>query len=169
MLVNPIGAPALDGPRGVMSKLAVGYFRLGAALPERLGFELLGNRVVVRVTSLAMVKTHDRALRAFIHDQHDRYFSAFADRGVVLEAFEASIGDDVSRFAADVAEPTLLIAAERDDITSVDDQRTLVTRFPDARLEVIPDVGHLIHYETPAAAAALVERFLAEVAGGDDA
>jgi hypothetical protein len=37
ILVNPIGAPALEGPRGVLTRLAVLYYRLGARLPQRLG------------------------------------------------------------------------------------------------------------------------------------
>jgi len=32
--------------------------------------------------------------------------------------------------------------------------------FRDADLVVIPDVGHLIHYETPRAAASAITRFL---------
>ena len=41
VLVNPIGAPALEGPRGVMTRLAVLYYRTAAALPERAGYALL--------------------------------------------------------------------------------------------------------------------------------
>ena len=46
----------------------------------------------------------------------------------------------------------LLVAAERDDLGSVAGQRRLRETFPpqaQARLEVLPEVGHLIHYETP--------------------
>ncbi|QAY74009.1 alpha/beta hydrolase [Agromyces protaetiae] len=160
LLVNPIGAPALDGPRGVMTRLAVGYYRAGAALPERAGFALLRNRLVVRVMSVTMAKTHDKALRGFIHDQHDRYFSEFADRDMLLEAFRASVSHDVREFAPDIHVPTLLVAAERDDITPIAAQYTLVERFPDAKLAVIPGVGHLIHYETPVVAATHIRAFL---------
>jgi hypothetical protein len=34
ILVNPIGAPALEGPRGVLTRLAVLYYCLGARLPR---------------------------------------------------------------------------------------------------------------------------------------
>ncbi len=162
VLVNPIAAPALKGPRGILTRLAVFYYWAGAKLPERLGFALLRNRVIVRVMSLAMVKTKDRHLRRWIHNQHDRYFSAFSNRRVVLEAFKASVGNDVSEFAARIAARTLLIAAEKDDITTVAAQHRLQTCFPDATLHVIPDVGHLIHYEMPAAAAAHLQSFLDE-------
>jgi pimeloyl-ACP methyl ester carboxylesterase len=160
VLVNPIAAPALAGPRGILTRLAVFYYWLGAALPERWGFALLRNRVIVRVMSITMAKTRNRARRRWIHDQHDRYFSAFADRTVVLEAFRASVGSDVSEYADAITIRTLLIAAEKDDITPVAAQMELRARFSDARLHVIPDVGHLIHYEVPEAAAHQLRRFL---------
>ncbi|MFF9562403.1 alpha/beta fold hydrolase [Leifsonia sp. NPDC014704] len=165
VLVNPIGQPALEGPRGVFTRLAIFYYWLAAVLPERLGFALLRNRVIVRVMSMAMAKTKEPALRRWIHDQHDRYFSAFSDRRVVLEAFRASVSHDVSEYAGRIPERTLLVAAEKDDITPIAAEYRLQTLFPDAELVVIPDVGHLIHYETPAAAARAIQRFVAELPG----
>jgi pimeloyl-ACP methyl ester carboxylesterase len=161
VLVNPIAAPALSGPRGVVTRLAVFYYWAGAALPEAAGLSVLQNAAVVRFTSLAMVKTRDGALRRWIHDQHDSYFSRFADRRVVLDAFRASVSSDVSSYAARVAVPTLLIAADRDDITALPAQHELRALFPDARLTVIDGVGHLIHYEKPQEAAAAVQGFVA--------
>ncbi len=163
ILVNPIAAPALAGPRGILTRLAVFYYRMSAWLPERLGFALLRNRAIVRVMSETMAKTKDRELRRWIHNQHDLYFSAFGNRDVVLEAFTASVGNDVSEFASDIEDRTLLIAADKDDITPVEAQHQLVRRFPDATLEVLQGVGHLIHYEVPEQAAGLIRSFLAEV------
>jgi pimeloyl-ACP methyl ester carboxylesterase len=162
ILVNPIAAPALAGPRGILTRLAVFYYWMGAKLPERLGFALLRNRVIVRGMSVTMAKTKDRGLRRWIHNQHDLYFSAFDNRDVVLEAFQASVSNDVSEFAADIVDRTLLIASDQDDITPVAAQHTLVRRFPSATLEILPRVGHLIHYEVPEQAADLIRRFLAE-------
>ncbi|CAL4859541.1 alpha/beta hydrolase [Microbacterium sp. MM2322] len=160
ILVNPIGAPALEGPRGILTRLAIFYYWAGARLPKRLGDALLRNGLIVRVTSIAMAKTKDRRLRAFIHDQHDTYFSRFADRDTLHEAFVTSVSHDVRAAAADIDVPTLLIAAENDDITPLSAQHALQRMFRDADLVVIPKVGHLIHYETPRAAAIAVTRFL---------
>lgn len=160
ILVNPIGAPALEGPKGVMTRLAVFYYALGARLPERWGTAFLRSRLVVRVMSLAMTKTKDPALRRFIHDQHDTYFSRFSDRDVLHDAFVASVSHDVREYAPHIRVPTLLIAAERDDITPIEAERRLATMFEDAHLVEIAHVGHLIHYETPAEAAGAVRRFL---------
>lgn len=160
ILVNPIAAPALSGPNGIGTRLAIFYYWLGAALPERVGFGVLRAGIVTRGMSVTMAKTRDPELRRWIHDQHDRYFGAFANRAVVLEAFRASVGHDVSEYAAAIDIPIRLIAADRDDITPVEAQERLVETFPDATLLVLPDVGHLIHYERPRETAADIAHFL---------
>ena len=162
VLINPIAAPALSGPRGVLTRLAVSYYWAAATLPERWGHGLLRNRAIVRIMSVSMAKTRDPALRRWIHNQHDRYFSAFANRHVVMAAFTASVSHDVSEFAGRIGQPTLLIAADRDDITPLAAQHRLQTLFPHAVLRVIVDVGHLIHYEKPKPAAEFIRAFLAE-------
>lgn len=176
VLVNPIAAPALEGPKAVLSRFAALYYRLAAVLPRPLGFALLRNRIVVRIMSIAMATTQRPTLRRWIHEEHDRYFSIFADRRVVLEAFRASISEDVSHFVPRIAAHTLLIAAAEDQITPLPAQRVLAGRFRDGRLVVVPEVGHLVHYEAPDAAAAAITAFLAADgethrtrAAGDDA
>ncbi|MET3637205.1 alpha/beta fold hydrolase [Curtobacterium oceanosedimentum] len=164
VLVNPIAAPALQGPRAVGTGIAIGYYRAGAVLPRPVGLGLLRNRAIVRAMSLAMLKSRDRDLRRWVHDQHDRYFSAFADRTSVLEAFRTSVTHDVSEYADRIDVPVLLVAAEHDDITALPEQRALAARLRDAELVVVPEVGHLVHYETPGAAADAVLRRMAEPA-----
>ncbi len=160
ILVNPIGAPALEGPKAFMTRLAILYYALGARLPRSIGTALLRHPLIVRVMSVTMAKTDDPALRRFIHDQHDRYFSRFADRDMLRDAFVTSVSHDVREYAARIDVPTLLVAAERDDITPIEAERHLVTLFPRAGLFEINGVGHLIHYEAPAAAAGAIRRFL---------
>jgi len=154
VLVNPIATT----PRGAATRLTVGYHGLAAALPERLGTALLRSPVITRIASGAMATTPDRALRRWIHAEHGRYFAGFADRRVLLEAFHASISHDVAEFAPAVTAPTLLVAAERDTLAPLATQRGL--RFPDAWLVVVPAVGHLTHYEAPAAVAAAISEFV---------
>ena len=71
----------------------------------------------------------------------------------VLDTRGISVSNDVRAFAPRIAQATLLIAAEKDDITPIAAERHLQTLFPRAELVEIPEVGHLIHYETPEAAA----------------
>ncbi len=160
VLVNPIGAPALSGSRGILSRLAVLYYRLGAALPERLGAALLRSSLVVRAMSTLLSKSRRRPLRRWILAEHLRYFSVFADRQMVGEAFEASVGDDVSAYASRIVAPVLLVGGDCDDITPVAVHRRLVSLFPAAELVMIAGVGHLIHYEAPDQAAQAIRVFV---------
>ncbi|XTR52580.1 alpha/beta fold hydrolase [Pseudarthrobacter sp. So.54] len=160
ILINPIAAPALEGSKGLMTKLAVLYYEAAARLPRRLGQGLLRSQLIVRIMSEAMAKTKDKNLRRFVHAQHSAYFSAFADRKSLLEAFKASVGSNVAEVASGLTLPVLLIAGEKDEIAALPDQHILLGLLPDAALTVIPDVGHLIHYETPEPAAAAIRRFL---------
>jgi pimeloyl-ACP methyl ester carboxylesterase len=160
ILINPIAAPALEGPKGLMTKLAVLYYEAAARLPRRPGQALLRSQLIVRVMSETMAKTRDKQLRRFIHAQHSSYFSAFADRDSLLQAFKASVGSHVSEVAGQLTLPVLLIAGEKDEIAALPDQHRLLARLPDGHLDVIPGVGHLIHYETPAAAARFIRSFL---------
>ena len=160
VLVNPIAANALAGPRGLLTRLAVWYYKLSAGLPEGLGQHLLRNRAIVRVMSSTMAKTKDRDLRRWIHGQHDAYFSSFASRDSVLHAFQASVQHDVREFVSFLPHGTLLIVAERDDITALPEQRALARQIPDSILEVVPGVGHLVHYEAPEIAAAAISSYV---------
>lgn len=160
ILINPIAAPALEGPKGIMTKLAVLYYRLAAKLPRRLGLGLLRNSLIVRVMSETMAKTKDPDLRTYIHGQHHSFFSAFADRDSLLESFTASVSGNVTEVAHQLSLPVLLIAGEKDEIAALPDQHRLVARLPDGHLDVIPGVGHLIHYETPEPAARFIRSFL---------
>ena len=166
ILVNPIAAPALEGPKAFISRLTALYYRIGAALPKGLGYAWLGSALITRFVTQQMAVTRDPALRRWIHAQHTTYFSRFADRDTLSDAFAASTVHYVQEYAASITVPTLLIAAEKDQITKVADEQKLADTMPDAELHVIPDVGHLIHYERPGEAAALIETFIAERVAG---
>lgn len=160
ILINPIA----DDPRKVAGIGATRFFYgVGRRLPERAARAWLGNWLVVRGMSVKLAKTRDRALRRFIHGQHHAYFSAFGSRRSVVEGFDASLSTTVAAVAARIAQPVLLIAGELDEVAPLAGQFELLEAFPDARLDVIPGVGHLVHYETPAAAAHAVRAFVADL------
>jgi pimeloyl-ACP methyl ester carboxylesterase len=163
ILVNPIGAPALEGPNKVMTKLAILYYKVGTKLPQKPAHAWLSSKVIVRVMSVTMAKTHDKGLRTFIHHQHDRYFSRFHSPQSVLEGFTTSVSHNVGDFAKEIPVKTLLIAGSLDDITPLSDQYGLSKKFPQAKLKVIDNVGHLTHYETPEHVAKLIQAFIKSV------
>ena len=160
LLVNPISQRALSGPKKVAATLATLWYAIGRALPEALGSAWLGNPVFVRLMSEMLTKTSEPKLRRWIHDQHARYFSKYSDRDSLVAAYAVSTTATVGDYATDVKAPVLLVAADQDDITPLDAQRTIRGAFPDAELHVLKDVGHLVHYEKPIEAAAAIRDFL---------
>ena len=107
-----------------------------------------------------MAKTKQKPLRKYIHHQHRKYFSRFNDPQSILASFKTSISYSVKNFASSVKTPTLLIAGELDDITPVSRQKMLAKQFPDAKLSIIKEVGHLTHYETPDQVASLIRQWI---------
>ena len=160
VLINPIPRPPLSGRGRAGVSAAAIVHDLAGALPEAAGTALLRHAALTRVASLAMVRTPDRALRRWIHEEHDRHFAGFATRRSLLEAFRASITGSVREWAPGVKVPTLLVGGALDDLAPASEQQNLVARFPDARLVLVPGVGHLTPYETPDAVAREVAAFL---------
>jgi len=163
ILVNPIGAPALEGPRGILTKLAVFYYWFGTKLPGKLSHKWLSSVMVVDIMSKTMTKTKDKSLRKFIDEQHRQYFSRFHTSQSVSEAFATSVSHSVRDYAKKIPTPTLLIAGAKDDITPLAKQKELRELFPNATLQVIEHVGHLTHYETPDQVGFFVNEFAKSV------
>lgn len=159
-LVNPVSSPALGGPRSGLTSLTRIYYALASWLPNVLGQRLLRSTVAVMVMSVVMAKTNNRTLRRWIHAQHRDNFSDFASVRVATEAYEASISTDLSKIATSIRVPTLVVAAELDDITDLQTQQVVAKSYPNASFKVIKGVGHLVHYEAPDQAAELITEFL---------
>jgi pimeloyl-ACP methyl ester carboxylesterase len=81
-------------------------------------------------------------------------------RGIVgaLRAM-ASRPDRVADLAA-IRVPTLVLVGEEDVVTPPVEAQSLADAIGGARLEVIPDAGHLAPYENPSVANAVILRFL---------
>lgn len=177
-LINPISEPALEGSQRVASRLASLYYRAGAALPEKIGYPLLRSQLITRASSEVMMRTKDKAMRRFINGQHAAYFGSFGSRRGVLSAYEASITHTAAEYAAAIRVPVQMLVAEDDDLGTPETARamyaTLSSRSLPAtstsareRLDMIPEVGHLIHYETPHRAAELIADFAADHSGNE--
>lgn len=160
ILVNPIGSPALEGPRAILTKLAMFYYWTGRKLPATIAQKWLSAKTVVAIMTISMTKSKDKTLRRYIHDQHFRYFSLFHDKKSLSESFSTSVKNNVRQVAAKIQLPTLLIAGAKDDITPLHKQQELVELFPSAQLHVIEKVGHLTHYETPDQVADAIKTFI---------
>lgn len=162
ILENPVSAMALKGPKRLGTKVAQGFYGVSARLPLRAGERALKSWPMVRGMSILMAKTRDPELRRWIHQQHDANFNVFASREVAIQAFRASISECVGQWIEDFQIPTLMIAGELDDITSVKQQHEAFTklRVPSSMI-VHERVGHLTHYEIPQKVAEDIRGFVA--------
>lgn len=172
-LLSPIVQPALEGSAKILTLLTRLYYAAGAALPERPGSALLAHPLVVRGMSEVMATSSDRMTRRFIHDQHARHFSDYADRRSLAEAYRVSTEHTVADVTAELAQasrPLLVVAGDDDLIAPVEVARGFVADLRDRNLTVdeqtLAGVGHLLHYERPAAVATAIERFARSVDGG---
>jgi pimeloyl-ACP methyl ester carboxylesterase len=150
ILENPVSAMALKGPKRIGTKVAQGFYGVSARLPLKASERALKSWPMVRGMSILMAKTRDPQLRRWIHEQHDANFSAFANRDVVVQAFRASISECVGQWIEQFQVPTLMIAGELDDITSVRQQHEAFSRLRVPSSMIVHErVGHLTHYEIP--------------------
>lgn len=160
ILVNPISAPALNGPKAVMTKLALFYYWLAEKSPERISNVVLSHQGIVDIMSRQMTVSRDPKLRAFIRQQHRDHFSSFASPKIVSQAFRAAVSNTVTEVVAKISMPTLVIGAKNDQVSSVKTQRAFSKALANGTYVELDDVGHLTHYEQPREVAAAVRAFL---------
>jgi len=163
ILENPVSAPALKGPKAAMTLLAKTFFKFAEQTSEKTGNRILKSWPMVRGMSIVMTKSRNRKLRSWVHQQHDTNFNDFASRRVAVEGYRASISSCVADFAARFKTPVLVIAGDKDDITSVAQQRSMFSLIQSPKkLQIISGVGHLTHYECPQLVADYISSFARE-------
>ena len=123
------------------------------------GSLLMRSWLVVQIMSVAMATTRNRSLRSWIHNQHQSYFSNYANDEVVETGFWAASRSSVLDFAEQLKIPTLIIAGDVDLIAPLDGQKRLQQEIANSKLEIVPNIGHLLHYEAPAKVAELITDF----------
>lgn len=160
VLINPIAQRALEGPRLFVAIITRLWYSIGKYLPVRLGDAWLSNPLFVRIMSGILATTTDKSLREWIHAQHAAYFSLYADKDSLVDAFDVSISSCVADYAHDIHAPVLLIASDVDDVTPLSAQVALQPMFDSATLVVLTCVGHLIHYERPIESADAIREFM---------
>lgn len=168
LLLNPVVSPALEAASLVdraATSITDVFYRLSAMLPAALGRRVLSNRLIVWATGAFMSKTDDPRILAYTHDQHQAYFSGFDAPATLLEAYKASITHTVTDFCHDLALPITLIGGAEDELTSPEQLSALANRLAsdDVETYVLPNTGHLMHYERSGAVGVLIRSRLADL------
>ncbi len=147
MLINPILAPPLEGPRRIATAAARAYYALATRLPSAFGQRLLASRIIAGISGRLMTSTTDARLRRWIRDEHLRQAGAFASREVVLESFAASIATTVMDFAHSISKPALLVGGGRDPLAGSPVHTVDATGIQGSTFHAFPERGHLLPYE----------------------
>jgi len=161
VLQNPITTRSSE-QNDLANKIARSFYSLAVSL-GRLGSGLLRSWLVVRVMSVAMATSKNLKLRSWIHNQHHQHFSTYRSDRVAHEGFAAASSSSVLDFAKDFKLPTLLIAGENDLIAPLANQIKLQGLIAGSKLEIMPSVGHLTHYESAAEVGIAIDKFLGEL------
>ena len=163
LLINPISQLALESDEAFLATLASGFYELCTRLPAEVAEPLLRSTLFADAMSLVMTKSKDAQLRRYVREQHRAYFNGFHTRQVLAESYRASVSDTVGRYAPDLELPVLMIGGLLDELGSEQTQQQLAASFAQARLVMLPEVGHLVHYEKADRAAAEITSFLASL------
>lgn len=156
ILINPIASHG----NWFGSLVGKGYYQIGSLLPEGIGTKFLKSRLVTRVLTRTMLTTKHKHLKNRVYEQHFAYFGSFDNRRLVHQAFNATISDSVLNYTAKLTMPTLLIVGAKDRFAPLKGQKHLQTKLSNSQLKIIPNVGHLVHYETPEIATSYIANFL---------
>ena len=157
---------------------------LALAAPERIrtltlgctycggeGSSLAAPEALQRLSEAMMSGDRERALRASweinvspaFADDADAYarFVAIAMRRavavpVIMAQMQACAAHDTNARLGQIEPPTLVIHGTVDELLPAQNGRLIAERIPDARLEILDDVGHLFVWERPQFAAELL-------------
>jgi len=157
---------------GRLAGLVLADTRAGADSPEaRAGRSQLAERIR-REGSAVAAEMLPRLLGATTRARHPELAEEL--RGWIAANPPAGLCDALAGLAARadsgpelsrIAVPTLVVCGEEDELTPPEESRRMAEAIPGARLELIPEAGHLASLEQPAAFDRAVKAFLDGLAG----
>jgi pimeloyl-ACP methyl ester carboxylesterase len=134
------------------------YF-LGKTVPA-VGSKLVTSRLISRLATSLILTTNEPEMKKKINAHHFKNLDYISS----IDYYHQLHIDINKRGAVDYAEQLrrfsiLVITGDKDNVTPLATERKFVEAVQ-AKLEIIPGVGHLLHYEKPTAVAAAIGAFL---------
>ena len=88
---------------------------------------------------------------------------AVTSHAVVHKDFLACDAFDIRARVKDINQPVMVICGSEDQMTPVRFSQFLIEELPEARLEIIPNAGHMVMLEQPEIVANLIREFIEEL------
>ncbi len=132
---------------------------VGLKLPVA-GDRITRSRNISRFTTLMMARTKDRELRKAIYAHHLADLDHLRDTQVYFDSFRSMNREGLADYADKITQKTLITVGAADPAFPLEVGRQIARQMREATLEVVPQVGHLAHFEAPEALARLINRFL---------
>lgn len=147
-----------------------GFRKAGAAMPTlQYGFgkmvPVLGPKVVKsklysRVATKAIMTAKDSELKKRIYQHHFRNLDFISSIGFYHSMHREIIKSGSIHYAENLLHlDVLIVTGSKDNVTPFVTQKRFQEKLQ-AKLHVIPGVGHLLHYEKPTEVAAAIRAFL---------
>jgi pimeloyl-ACP methyl ester carboxylesterase len=167
--------------RGLERVCLIGH-SLGSAIALRLAVDypslvsrlaLVGGGARLRVLPAVLAKAQsdphaakEELVKLGFAPSHQNQANAFLKRpdptapAMLYRDLAACDGFDMMSELGHIAQPTLVVTGEEDRLTPPKYAQFLAERLDNARLMLIPDAGHYVHIEAPAAVAAALSNWL---------
>ena len=161
ILISPVPtAIRRNDSRAPGAVLGALQYRIGATA-GRVGHKLVTSRTISRLSTLLMTRTTDAERKKAITMHHFENLDFISS----IHFYEKLYHDINRRGAIDYAaalsrKHLLLVAGDDDNVTPLGEEKKLAEAIRPTSFVVIPDVGHLIHYEKAPEAADAITAFL---------
>ncbi|MGB4762567.1 MAG: alpha/beta hydrolase [Candidatus Saccharimonas sp.] len=159
VLISPVPtAVRRRDSRYIGAKLGALQYRAG-----QVSDRIVKNATISRATTSVMIKTRDHDRRRAIYDHHLDNLRYFSDSG-----FYHALHTDINRRGSIDYAPALqhkkilLLAGDDDLVTPLAEMNKFAQAITPHTYQIIPNVGHLIHYEKAPEASRAIRQFLDE-------
>lgn len=156
---------AVPSPIGIADSRRIGamvsqlYYLASHRLPL-VGKHIATSKKITRLSTNVIMTTKDKDLRATIHGHHFSNLDYISSIKWYSRLYRQINRTGLTKYASTLRRfKILIINGNKDSVTPLRHQKKAAETIS-AKLVVIPDVGHLSHYETPKALATLIRDFL---------
>ncbi|MDB5176539.1 MAG: hydrolase [Candidatus Saccharibacteria bacterium] len=160
ILVSPVPSPVgMTDSRSAGMLVSTLYYAASHRLPV-IGKKLSTSRKITRLSTKMIMTAKDKDLQEAIHNHHFENLRYISSIGWYKRLYSQINRTGISKYKAALKPfDILMINGNKDKVTPISHQKKIAKSI-DAKLVVIPGVGHLAHYEKPTELAASISDFL---------